>query len=149
MAINHSGLTDVQFKELHALLQKKYTDLDQEIKDLEANLTSEEGDDKGAPDEVDRSSFEEEMQRMQLVLVGKKQLQGEVGEALNRIKNGSYGVCEETEEPIGYKRLKAQPWTRLSLEAQQDLEDRRRNRPTTPGSSYPSAYEDESSGSEE
>ena len=46
----------------------------------------------------------------------------EVADALERIEKETYGVCEETEEPIGYKRLSAQPWTRLSLEAQQDLE---------------------------
>ena len=40
----------------------------------------------------------------------------EVDEALGRLENGSYGVCEETEEPIEDKRLIAIPWTRLSLE---------------------------------
>jgi DnaK suppressor protein len=40
----------------------------------------------------------------------------EIDEALGRIENGAYGVCEETEEPIEDKRLMAIPWTRLSLE---------------------------------
>lgn len=40
----------------------------------------------------------------------------EVDEALARIENGTYGICEETEEPIEDKRLMAIPWTRLSLE---------------------------------
>jgi len=40
----------------------------------------------------------------------------EVDEALARIENGTYGICEETEEPIEDKRLAAIPWTRLSLE---------------------------------
>jgi DnaK suppressor protein len=40
----------------------------------------------------------------------------EVDEALARLENGTYGVCEETEEPIEDKRLVAIPWTRLSLE---------------------------------
>ena len=40
----------------------------------------------------------------------------EVDEALSRIENGTYGICEETEEPIEDKRLAAIPWTRLSLE---------------------------------
>ena len=40
----------------------------------------------------------------------------EVDEALGRIESGSYGICEETEEPIEDKRLAAIPWTRLSLE---------------------------------
>ena len=40
----------------------------------------------------------------------------EIDEALARIENGTYGICEETEEAIEDKRLVAIPWTRLSLE---------------------------------
>ena len=153
MAINASGLTDAQIKELKKLLEDKKNSTANEINELEMQLTVEDGDDKGAPDEVDRSSFEEEMQRKQLVLDGKKQLQFEVLEALKRMNDGHYGVCEETEEAIGFKRLKAQPWTRLSLEAQQDLERRRKVRAGGSAghvSGYGSAYDDDSSaGSDE
>lgn len=41
---------------------------------------------------------------------------GEINQALDRIKNETYGVCEETGTPIEEKRLMALPWTRLSLE---------------------------------
>jgi DnaK suppressor protein len=40
----------------------------------------------------------------------------EIESALARIENGSYGVCEETEEFIESDRLMAIPWTRLSIE---------------------------------
>lgn len=40
----------------------------------------------------------------------------EIENALARIERGIYGLCEETEEPIEEKRLKAIPWTRLSIE---------------------------------
>ena len=40
----------------------------------------------------------------------------EIEMALGRIESGSYGVCEETEEPIESDRLLAIPWTRLSIE---------------------------------
>lgn len=40
----------------------------------------------------------------------------EIESALGRIENGSFGFCEETEEPIEVERLKALPWTRLSIE---------------------------------
>jgi len=39
----------------------------------------------------------------------------EIDAALGRIESGTYGVCEETEEPIEKDRLLALPWTRLSL----------------------------------
>ena len=40
----------------------------------------------------------------------------EIEMALARIENGKYGVCEETEEKIEPERLRAIPWTRLSIE---------------------------------
>jgi len=40
----------------------------------------------------------------------------EIERALLRIEQGSFGFCEETEEPIEVDRLLAIPWTRLSLE---------------------------------
>lgn len=40
----------------------------------------------------------------------------EIESALSRIENGTYGICEETEEAIEAERLLAIPWTRLSIE---------------------------------
>ena len=40
----------------------------------------------------------------------------EIEMALGRIERGSYGICEETEEPIELERLLTIPWTRLSIE---------------------------------
>lgn len=40
----------------------------------------------------------------------------EIELALSRIENGTYGICEETEEKIEADRLLAIPWTRLSIE---------------------------------
>ena len=36
--------------------------------------------------------------------------------ALNRIDDGTYGVCPECEEEIAPKRLKAIPWAELAIE---------------------------------
>lgn len=140
MAIDPSGLTAANKKELKQTLETKLSSLRYEIKELEAILTEDDSEDKGAADEVDRSSFEEEMQRTQLVLDGKNELLYEVSEAIKRFEDGTYGICEETEEPIGIKRLTAQPWTRLSLEAQKELELRRKNRahPHSSLNPYPS-----------
>jgi DnaK suppressor protein len=40
----------------------------------------------------------------------------EIETALMRIERGTFGICEETEEPIERERLLAIPWTRLSIE---------------------------------
>lgn len=41
----------------------------------------------------------------------------EVEAALERIHQGVYGICEETDEPISQKRLEKMPWARLCIEA--------------------------------
>ena len=48
-----------------------------------------------------------------------RKLISKIDEALERIEDGSYGYCEETDEPIGIKRLEARPIATLSLEAQE------------------------------
>jgi DnaK suppressor protein len=36
-----------------------------------------------------------------------------------RIEVGTYGYCEETDEPIGIRRLEARPIATMSIEAQE------------------------------
>ena len=46
----------------------------------------------------------------------------EVDAALQRLDDGTYGICELTGQSIPWKRLKAIPWTRFSVEAEVQLE---------------------------
>jgi DnaK suppressor protein len=48
-----------------------------------------------------------------------RKLISKIDQALSRIENGTYGYCEETDEPIGLKRLEARPIATLSIEAQE------------------------------
>ena len=41
----------------------------------------------------------------------------EIEHALSKFEDGTFGLCEDTEEPIDEARLDAQPWTRYSVEA--------------------------------
>ena len=45
-----------------------------------------------------------------------------IDQALIRIKNGTYGFCEETADPIGLKRLMARPVAELCIAAQEKHE---------------------------
>jgi DnaK suppressor protein len=53
-----------------------------------------------------------------------RKLLSKIDEALRRIEDGSYGYCEETQEPIGLRRLEARPIATLSIEAQERHERR-------------------------
>ncbi len=53
------------------------------------------------------------------ILKGRLQL---VDRALNKLDDGTYGYCEETEEPIGFERLTVIPWARFSVQVQEKRE---------------------------
>ena len=46
----------------------------------------------------------------------------EIDEAIRRIENGTYGICEMTNEPINIERLETLPYVRHSIKAQSELE---------------------------
>lgn len=67
-------------------------------------------------DEIDQTVAQMEEHSF---LVSQERMRGQLIEiemALSRIEQGSFGVCEETEEVIEVDRLLAVPWTRLSIE---------------------------------
>jgi DnaK suppressor protein len=47
----------------------------------------------------------------------------EIDDALSRIEEGTYGICEGTGEPIPRARLEAQPWARYCVEYARMLEE--------------------------
>jgi DnaK suppressor protein len=48
-----------------------------------------------------------------------RKLISKIDQAILRIEAGTYGFCEETDEPIGLKRLEARPIATMSIEAQE------------------------------
>lgn len=49
---------------------------------------------------------------------------GDVDDALRRIVEGTYGICTECEQPIGYARMQAQPTAKLCIACQERMEHR-------------------------
>ena len=65
-------------------------------------------------------NFEQDF-TLSLVEEERKEL-GEIDAALARVRDGSYGICAGTGEPIALARLEAIPYTRHSIEYQRKLE---------------------------
>ncbi len=55
-----------------------------------------------------------------------RKLIAKIDEALERLRDGTYGYCAETGAPIRLARLEARPIASLSLEAQEAHEKRER-----------------------
>ena len=82
----------------------------------------------GQPDIADRASAETDRSLELRTRDRARKLISKIDEALERLENGSYGYCEETDEPIGLKRLEARPIATLSVEAQERHERLERTR---------------------
>ena len=75
-----------------------------------------------SPDIVDQASSQTEKSVETRTLNRQIKLLSKIEKAINRIKDNTYGYCEETGEPIGLKRLIARPIATLSIEAQEKHE---------------------------
>jgi len=71
------------------------------------------------PDIADRASIETDRSLELRTRDRARKLILKIDEAIGRIKDDSYGYCEETDEPISIKRLEARPVATMSLEAQE------------------------------
>jgi DnaK suppressor protein len=71
------------------------------------------------PDLTDRASLETERAIELRTRDRERKLIAKIDAALMRIEDGSYGFCEDSDEPIGLRRLEARPIATLSLEAQE------------------------------
>jgi DnaK suppressor protein len=72
-----------------------------------------------ASDIVDQASSQTEKTVEMRTLNRKRKLLSKIDKAIDKIKNNTYGYCEETGDPIGVKRLIARPIATLSIEAQE------------------------------
>ena len=74
------------------------------------------------PDEMDLASSEY-IQSFEFRLRGREKfLLTKLDLALKKIEEGTFGVCEICEEPIGKKRLEARPETSLCIKCKEDQE---------------------------
>ncbi len=68
------------------------------------------------PDPTDRGMLEGERNRTLRIRDRERKLLGKIESALERIEEGTFGICEECGEPIGAERLRARPVTTLCIE---------------------------------
>lgn len=74
---------------------------------------------------ADQGSDEAEYETKLLLSASQNEFLREIEEALQRIEDGEYGICEVTGKEINLERLRAIPTARLSIEAQEQIENQR------------------------
>ena len=75
-----------------------------------------------SPDVVDQAASQTEKDVEMRTLNRQIKLLSKIEKAIKKIKDNTYGYCEETGEPIGLKRLIARPIATLSIESQEKHE---------------------------
>ena len=83
------------------------------------NILNSSDDSVSSADMVDQASSYTDKSVELKALNRSRKLISKINSALQRIKEGTYGYCEETGEQIGLKRLIARPVATLSIEAQE------------------------------
>tara|TARA_A100001015_G_scaffold320259_1_gene445974 strand:- start:1127 stop:1549 length:423 start_codon:yes stop_codon:yes gene_type:complete len=86
------------------------------------NMLNSSDDNVSSADIVDQASSLTDKSVEMRALNRSRKLLSKIDAALRRLKEGTYGFCEETGEPIGIKRLIARPIATLSIEAQENHE---------------------------
>ena len=107
-----------------AYFKKKLTDWKTEIirSNNEALYNSSLDDNSSSADIVDQASSYTEKNVEMRAINRQIKLISKIDQAIKKIKDNTYGYCEETAEPIGIKRLIARPIAALCIDAQEKHE---------------------------
>ena len=108
-----------------AFFKKKLTDWKADLvkTNNDALYNSSMDDNSASADIVDQASSYTEKNVEMRAINRQIKLISKIDAALKRIKDETYGFCEETGEPIGLKRLMARPVATLSIAAQEKHEN--------------------------
>ena len=74
------------------------------------------------PDPTDRATMESDRNFELRIRDRERKLIGKIKDALERIEDGSFGICEECGEDISAQRLKARPVTTHCIECKTNQE---------------------------
>ena len=107
-----------------AYFKKKLTEWKAELvkANNEALYNSSMDDNSTSADIVDQASSYTEKNVEMRAINRQIKLISKIDSAIKRIKDGTYGFCQETGNPIGLKRLMARPVATLSISAQEKHE---------------------------
>ncbi|HPC74288.1 MAG TPA: RNA polymerase-binding protein DksA [Syntrophales bacterium] len=102
--------------------------IDELVRGVGRTVSEMSGEEEIFADPNDRASQESERNLELRIRERERKLILKMKEALRRIEDGTFGICEECEEPISLKRLKARPVTTLCIECKTREERRQKMR---------------------
>ena len=116
-------MDETTLAEFKKLLQQQMDDLLQNAGETVSEMTEEK---TNFPDPTDRASLESDRNFELRIRDRERKLINKIREALERIEDGEFGLCESCEEPISVQRLRARPVTTLCIECKTEEERQER-----------------------
>ena len=110
-----------KLEEFRTLLVKRFREL---LADAEKTVSGMTGEKANFPDPTDRAFLESDRNFLLRIRDRERKLLLKIRDALKRIEDGSFGVCEICGKDISEKRLKARPVTTLCIECKEEQEAR-------------------------
>src|ERR1700693_3037997 len=118
-------LMELDLQKQKSRLQEKKAELEQNMSDLtEAHPTPVSSIEAigGQHDTGDIATDSVEMEDEKLIYINEQTLLTQVNNALQRMEDGTYGLCQECGQPIEPKRLEALPWAERCMRCEARLE---------------------------
>jgi len=120
-ASSSKALNKKELKKFQELLEEKRKAVLERAREM-LSIENMSLDTNDLPDEMDLASSEY-LQSFEFRLRGReKSLLSKLDLALKKIEEGTFGICEICDEPIGKKRLEARPETTLCIKCKEDQE---------------------------
>ncbi len=118
-------MEQAQLEYFRKLLQKKIDEILGEADKTLEEMTDQNGH---YPDPTDRATIESDRSFELRIRDRERKLLRKIKKALERIEDGTYGICEECGGEIGLKRLEARPVATLCIEckSRQEQEEKAR-----------------------
>ena len=114
-------MKEEKIKYFKELLAKRQEELLAEAGKMVVDMSDEE---ESFPDPTDRASLESDRNFLLRIRDRERKLIVKIREALDRIENGTFGICEVCGEEISAERLKARPVTTLCIDCKTDEEEK-------------------------
>lgn len=123
---NQAGLSMKELETFRDMLLQKRRELVGDMRSMESEALQRSGENlSNLPMHMADMGTDNYEQEFTLGLMEKdRQLLREINQALSKIMDGRYGICEGTGKVISKARLEVQPWAKYSIEHARKLENR-------------------------
>ncbi len=115
-------LTKKEIEEFREVLVERRRVMTGDVEEMEKEAFSDETKSVSTNHLADSSSEQWEQEFTLARIENETEELKEINRALEKIENGSYGVCEATGDFISIERLRAMPYTRITIEARNKFE---------------------------